>query len=518
MRDDEDKGKQQLIDHLERRCEEHAAELARANENLDIFRRFAETSGEGFGMSDIEGRIVYVNPAMCRILGELKPEEVIGRNVAEFYPADYMQTRQSEIIPALLRGEVWQGDQTFVTRLGKQLQTLQTTVLIRDEKGNPFRVAVVITDITERKRAEEALRQSEERLHTICNSAHDAVVMVDGSGKAVYWNPAAERMFGYTADEMKGRNVHDMLLPDRYAERANRGFAEFTKTGKGAIVDKVLELTALRKDGAEFPIEISVAAFRIHEQWFAAGIVRDISQRKRAEAALRQKNRALRHLMLASDRERQLIAYEIHDGLAQELAGAMMQFESYHARKESDTAGALAAFQAGMSMLRQSHAEARRLIAGVRPPILDEHGVVEAVAHLVHELRNAGGLHGQRRPRDSRGPMKIGFRSRVRFRRLVPPLENGIYRICQAALTNACKYSKSDRVRVSLRQAGDRVRMEIRDWGVGFEKGAAKGLHFGLEGIRQRARLLGGKCSIRSEAGKGTRVVVELPIVEKEEP
>ena len=290
--DDEDKGKQQLIDHLERRCEERAAQLARANESLDIFRQFAEASGEGFGMSDLEGRIVYVNPALCRMFGELKPEDVIGSNVSEFYPADYMQARQGEIIPALLRGEVWQADQTFVMRRGKQVQTLQTTVLIRDEKGNPFRVAVVITDITERKRAEEALRQSEERLNTICNSAHDAVVMIDGSGKAVYWNPAAEQMFGYTADEMKGRHVHDVLIPDQYSERAAKGFAEFRDTGSGPVVGNVLELTALRKGGTEFPIEISVAAFRINEQWFAAGIIRDISQRKRAEAALREKNRA----------------------------------------------------------------------------------------------------------------------------------------------------------------------------------------------------------------------------------
>ena len=219
----------------------------------------------------------------------------------------------------------------------------------------------------------------------------------------------------------------------------------------------MLELTALRQDRTEFPIEISVAAFRINEQWFAAGIVRDISQRKRAEAALREKNRALRHLMLSSDLERQLIAYEIHDGLAQELAGAMMQFDSYDARKGSDPADAAAAFQAGMSMLRQSHAEARRLIAGVRPPILNERGIVAAIAHLVNELRHSEGL-------------RINFRSSVLFRRLVPPLENGIYRICQAALTNTCKYSKSDRVRVSLRQAGDRMRIEIRDWGIGFKK------------------------------------------------
>ena len=153
-----------------------------------------------------------------------------------------------------------------------------------------------------------------------------------------------------------------------------------------------------------------------------------------------------------------------------------------------------------MTMLRQGHFEARRLIAGVRPPILDESGVAEAIAHLVHE-----------EGRD-KAP-KIEYRSRVDFDRLDPTLENAIYRIAQEALANACKHSKSEKVQVSLVQHGDQVRIEIRDWGVGFDPKAVPKNHFGLEGIRQRARLLGGKCSIRSGVGKGTRITVDLPVV-----
>ena len=139
-----------------------------------------------------------------------------------------------------------------------------------------------------------------------------------------------------------------------------------------------------------------------------------------------------------------------------------------------------------MTMLQQGHYEARRLIAGVRPPILDESGVVDAVGHLVNEQSRL------------KGP-KIDYHSRVDFDRLVPTLENAIYRITQEALMNACQHSKSEKVRVSLLQQEDRVRIEIRDWGVGFDPKAVRGNRFGLEGIRQRARLLGGKFSIRSK-------------------
>ena len=180
-----------------------------------------------------------------------------------------------------------------------------------------------------------------------------------------------------------------------------------------------------------------------------------------------------------------------------------MQYETYDHLKQAKPEDAARAFDAGMTMLRQGHFEARRLIAQVRPPILDESGVVPAVAHLVNEQ----GHH--------EGP-KIEFRSKVEFDRLVPILENAIYRITQEGLTNACQHSKSETVKISLLQQADQVRIEIRDWGVGFDPKQAKVGCYGLAGIRERARMLGGKCRIQSTIGKGTRVRVDLPVMPKE--
>jgi len=206
-------------------------------------------------------------------------------------------------------------------------------------------------------------------------------------------------------------------------------------------------------------------------------------------------------LLQSSDHERQLIAYEIHDGLAQQLAGAIMQFQTYKHFKETKPKEAEKAYDAGVIMLQQGHFEARRLIHGVRPPILDELGVVEAIAHLVHEESCR------------KGP-KIEFYSRVDFDRLAPILENAIYRIIQEGLANACKHSKSEKVQVNLIQRKEHVRIEIQDQGVGFAPENVSENCFGLEGMRERARLLGGKSSIRSILGKGTHVTVELPLVE----
>ncbi|MGD0899561.1 MAG: sensor histidine kinase [Thermoguttaceae bacterium] len=208
---------------------------------------------------------------------------------------------------------------------------------------------------------------------------------------------------------------------------------------------------------------------------------------------------ALRHLLEAADHERQLIAYEIHDGLAQHLAAAIMQFESCEHLREASPAKAKTAFDAALELLRQAQAEARRLINGAGPPILDESGLVAAIVRLVQDRRSADG------PR-------VEFHSDVAFNRLPPVLENAVYRIAQEALTNACKHSRSERVRVMLIQEGEEVCIEVRDWGIGFDPDAVPEGRFGLEGIRERTRLLGGKVTIESRAGQGATVRAAMPL------
>ena len=199
-----------------------------------------------------------------------------------------------------------------------------------------------------------------------------------------------------------------------------------------------------------------------------------------------------------------MIAYEIHDELAQLLAGAILQVQAFEGLRESDPRGAATAYETARAMLQRSHAEARRLISGVRPMILDEAGVVPAVAHLVDQQRRQAG-------------MEIEYVGSVEFDRLAPILENAIYRICQEALSNACRYSKSDKVCVELAQNGNRLEIEVRDQGVGFDPDAVPDSRYGIAGMRERARLLGGTFSIQSGPGKGTRVRVELPLVSEEQ-
>jgi PAS domain S-box-containing protein len=308
-------------------------------------------------------------------------------------------------------------------------------------------------------------------------------------------------ILGYPKEELLQKNWMELTHPDDL----DVAVQHFRRLVSGEVDHYTLDKRYIRKDGSPVYTTIAVQAFYRENGTVdcVVGLMEDITERKRAEEALQQQHRTLKHLLQSSDHERQLIAYDIHDGLAQQLAGAILQFQIYEHAKDTNPDQATKAFHGGLALLRQGHSEARRIISGVRPPILDESGVVAAVAHLVHD------------PSVAQGP-KIEFYSRAEFDRLPSILENAIYRIVQEGLVNARKHSASPKVRISLVQRGDRVRIEIRDWGIGFDPKTVKKNRFGLAGIRERARLLGGKCRIRTAPGAGTSLVVELPLLPRE--
>lgn len=464
---------------------------------LSIFRSFAEASSEGFSMADLDGRLLYLNPALCRMLDDVRPEDYIGRHLSVFYPEESNRIGREEIEPALLRDGRWKGEIAMLTRSGKIVPTWHSGFVIRDESGNPLRLGVTITDITQRKQAETALRQSRDELQAIYDGTSDGMLIVDVESKCyVKANASICRMLGYSEAEMLSLTVRDI----HPAEEVPVAMTNIEKRAAGLLQGHV-EIRMLRRDGTILNTDVVGFPLTHGGRPCVLAFFRDITSEKEAQDALERERRTLKHMLQASDHERRLIAYDIHDGLAQELAGAIMQFQVYAHVRQTDPARAGALFDAGMSMLRGSQAEARRLISGVRPPILDESGVVAAIAHLAYDTAA------------SDGP-KVDLRNRVAFKRLAPIVENVIYRIVQEALSNARNHSQSDGIRISLVQRGDRLRISVRDWGVGFEPNTIPEGHFGIEGIRERARVLGGWCRIKSRPGKGTAVIVELPVVE----
>ncbi|MBI5233209.1 MAG: PAS domain S-box protein, partial [Deltaproteobacteria bacterium] len=162
----------------------------------------------------------------------------------------------------------------------------------RGFNGNDARLLSAFGDIATiallESTAVEDLKESEERSRVIAETAADAIITMKRPGVVTLWNKSAERIFGYTSDEVIGKNLHDIIVPERYKEKSREGLKNFFETGSGPVVGKTIEITALRKDGSEFPVELSISAMRIGDEWQTAAIVRDITERKRAEEKIKE--------------------------------------------------------------------------------------------------------------------------------------------------------------------------------------------------------------------------------------
>jgi len=235
---------------------------------------------------DRNGTLVEVNDYWLKTLG-YERGEVIGRKVTDFFTEASRKYAREVVHPAFFRDGIAKDiSYQFVRKSGEVLDVLLSATAERDAAGTVVRSLAVIEDVTERKRAETALRESEERFKAITMTASDAILLMDDRGKIIHWNPAAGRMFGYSAEEALGKNLHLFLAPTRLHKNFLEGFEKFVKTGQGPVINKSVELAAHRKDGTEFPIEVSTSAMNIGGRWHALGIVRDITERKRLEQEL----------------------------------------------------------------------------------------------------------------------------------------------------------------------------------------------------------------------------------------
>ncbi len=153
-----------------------------------------------------------------------------------------------------------------------------------DAEGKPLRMAGYIQDITDRKQAEAARRRADQQYRTIARSAVEAFIMINASGEIQLWNPAAERIFGYSEAEILGRDLHQLLAPEEFQPQAQRGMQAFVATGRGDVIGETVEIEGLTKAGKRVPLEISLNAVRQGNEWHAIGVLRDITERKEAEA------------------------------------------------------------------------------------------------------------------------------------------------------------------------------------------------------------------------------------------
>jgi len=217
--------------------------------------------------------------------------------------------------------------------------------------------------------------------------------------------------------------------------------------------------------------------------------------------ACQTQNHLLTRLLDVEEQKQKLMAYEIHDGLAQQLAGALQRFETYRDLQPLGDSDSLKVFDLGTVLLRRALHEARRLISGLQSPLLERFSLAAAIGELIQESRELA-------------EVEIEYYHDLQMSLLPLSLVGAVFRIVQESLTNACCHSRCKKIRVELTDQDNCIRILIQDWGIGFDPENVEEGHFGLQGIQTRAEKFGGKVIITSSPGTGTSIFVEIPIPE----
>ncbi len=305
---DKDKTKEQLINELvemRQRITElktSEAELIRTEEELreaheeleqtkQYLERLIESSPDAIVSTDQEGAVTFFSLGAETLLG-YEQEEILGQSVTLLYEDE---DRAKEVMLQMREsGGIVAGFETLLrAKDGSLIPALISASILYDEDGHEAGTVGFNKDLRERKKGEEALRESEERFRFVTESAIDAIISADGRGNIISWNKGAMTIFGYEEDEVLGKPL-TFLMPQRYKEPHRRGLERMSSTGEARVIGKTVELHGLRKDGTEFPLELSLSTWRKGESQFYSGIIRDITERKQAEETMRLANERMR--------------------------------------------------------------------------------------------------------------------------------------------------------------------------------------------------------------------------------
>lgn len=267
--------------------------------NKEKFRLLVESTNDWMWEVSIDGTYTYVGPQVHTLLG-YKPKDMLGKT-----PFDFMRKDEAKRIKNIFQQLI--SEKAKIITLKNEVVSKDGSIKILETSGSPFfdengnllGYRGIDRDITDREHAQQSLLESEEIFRSITSSAQDAIVMMNFDGKISYWNESAERMFGYSVKEVIGKTLHSLLAPKRFLQAHYKGFEHFKKTGEGPAVGKTLELYALRKDGSEFPIELSLSKTVIKNKYNAIGFVRDISERKKMQDDIRLKD----EMMIAQSKQ-----------------------------------------------------------------------------------------------------------------------------------------------------------------------------------------------------------------------
>ena len=467
-----------------------------------LFSKLWEISVDGMRLTDGNGTIVMVNDAYCRIV-ELDKEELLNQP----FSIVYHQSEQKRILETyrrdIINNEIKTHFERENTLWNKKKRWFEFSNFFLNIPGTGKITLSVIKDITERKKAELELTDSEQKYRMLFNNANDAVFVTQLSklksyGDFIEVNEVACKRFGYTKDEFLKLSPSAIISP--------KFIDEFNKQTERLLANShvIYELVHRAKDSKQIPAEINSHLFTYEGKPTVLSIARDITERKRVEEKLRKTGLRLRnlasHLQTIREEERTAIAREIHDELGQVLTVLKIQITLVSNKLRDDQQELKDKIISVSNMIDDTVEKVQRITAKLRPDILDELGLIPAIEWQAQEFYNVTGI-------------KCSFTLPNNELFLDSEKSTAIFRIFQEALTNIARHSKAKFISISMQEKAENLILKIKDNGVGIAGEQTKDFKsLGIIGMKERALILGGEVTIEGTPGKGTEVRVEIPL------
>ena len=477
--------------------------------NDELFKASFEHATIGFGIADFEGRLLAVNAAYCAITGYTE-EELLSQHhdyKTLTHPEDLPAT--AELVTQVKNGQIpaFNLDKRYIRKDGDVVWVRNSVSLIRDREGQPTHFVILSEDLTTHKLIEAGLREkalseSEMRYRELFENSKDAIYVHDMSGRYTSINRAAERLSGYTREELIGKHFSS-LVTSQYARHVREQLCRKLE----ASGESNYELELITKPGRRIPVEISSRL--IIENGLPVGVqgcVRDISEKKRAQEAARTYSR---RLLEAQEAERRRISLELHDQVGQILTAVKMNLHAL--RKACGTSDIATQIEENLNVIDEAVDQVRDLSVDLRPLLLDDFGLLVAVRWYLDRQAKKSGV-----------AVELVSLSLNEDDRFPADLETACFRIVQEAVTNIIRHAKAARISIRLERTGSDLMLVIGDDGVGFDAKAVRtgaggtATTLGLRGMEERAQAVGGTLTIDSAPRLGTQICASFPVADEE--
>jgi PAS domain S-box-containing protein len=447
--------------------------------------------------------IMQANPAVATIFG-CPVDALIGAPLAQLIPERFRDSHQRDVRQF---GE----DNSPARHMGRTRDVLglraDGTLFPLDAAISQLKIGgrrlytAILRDITERRAAESALRDSEARLRKLLEMLPDAVFVNTGN-RISYVNAAAQRLFGADESALLGRPPLELIHP----ESAELAKARMAALHGGATVAPLTQMTILRADGSARTVESAGTLIIDGEEVSILVVLRDITEHQHTRDALAQSHAELQRLVAAQDsiqeEERKRIARELHDDLQQTLAAIKIDLAAVEQGLRRDAADVQPLLAEIDELAAAALESTRRIVNDLRPQMLEDLGLVPALEALVGQFSRRTGMTCHLEAQTLAGDSTWES----------PALATCLFRVAQEALGNVAKHAQASVVNLRLTAVGERIALRISDDGKGMRAGdRRKPLSFGLLGMQERVRAFGGTLQIDSRPGVGTTVEVIVP-------